>query len=362
MTTLGEQQPSLAPAPVPDALPRSIPRRAALRRTNTRGGDPLATLELAAVAATRAAALACQPWVGRGDGKAADAAATEAMREILLGTPGRGRVVIGEGEKDEAPMLHNHELLGNGEGPDFDIAVDPLECTEFCAAGLPGALATIAVGKEDSLWSPGPAFYMDKLVVGPGARDAIDISAEPEQNLRRVAEALGKRVQELSVVVLDKPRHAELIVRLRAAGAAVQTPAEGDVAGALAALLPDEPADILMGIGGTPEGVMTACAVAALGGGMQARLAPQLDDEVEALRAAGVDTERVLGLKDLAGGPALFAATGVTGGELLRRPWILAQDVLTESLVVTSGAVRRVVHRTPLSTHSEAPNPSGGAS
>jgi len=266
-------------------------------------------------------------------------------------------VVIGEGEKDEAPMLHNGELLGSGDGPAFDIAVDPLECTEFCAGGLPGALATIAIGPAGSLWSPGPAFYMDKLVVAPAARDAIDIGAEPEENLRRVADALGKSVEELSVIVLDKPRHEELIGRIRKAGAAVQTPAEGDVAGALAALLPDETTDILMGIGGTPEGVMTACAAAALRGGMQARLAPQRDDETEALGAAGVDTERLLGLADLAGGPSLFVATGVTGGELLRRPWVVAGATFTESLVITSGGARRIVDRAPRHLEPHGRNP-----
>lgn len=302
-------------------------------------------LEPAAHGATRAAALACQAWIGRGDKEAADGAATEAMRESLGTARGCGTVVIGEGEKDEAPMLHNGEQVGSGEGPDFDIAVDPLECTAFCAAGLPGALATIALAEGGTLWSPGRALYMDKLVVGRGARDAIDIREGPEENLQRVAEALDKPIGEMRVVVLDKPRHEELIQRLRAAGAAVSTPAEGDVAGALAALLPDGPADLLVGVGGTPEGVMTACAVASLGGGMQGRLAPQSDDEAKALADADVDIDRALLLDELVRGASMFAATGVTGGELLRQPWSEGDTMLTESIVITTGGVRRIVEQ-----------------
>jgi len=307
----------------------------------TLAASPLPTRP--ALEAAQAAALACRQWIGRGDGKAADAAATEAMRTRLASAPGRGTVVIGEGEKDEAPMLHNGEQLGDGEGPDFDIAVDPLECTDLCAAGLPGALATIAVAHSGALWAPGPAHYMDKLVVGPEARDAIDLRATPEENLSAVADALGRSVEEIIVVVLDKPRHESLIARLRTAGAAVSTPSAGDVAGALAALLPDGGADMLMGIGGTPEGVMTACAVAALGGGMQGRVAPQSEEEARALEEAGIDTDQVLGIEKLVSGPALFVATGVSGGELLRRPWHANGELLTESIVVGPDEVRRVV-------------------
>jgi len=296
-----------------------------------------------ALAATQAAALACRWWAGRGDDKAADRAATEAMRERLTEIRGRATVVIGEGEKDEAPMLHNGEQLGDGDGPEFDVAVDPLEGTDLCADGLPGALTTIAVAEGGSLWSPGAALYMDKLVVGPRAREVIDLRDEPEENLRRVAEALERPVEEMTVVVLDKPRHEELIARLRQAGAAVSTPPAGDVAGALAALLDEGAADMLMGVGGTPEGVMTACAVAALGGGMQGRVAPQLDEEARAVESEGADTERVLELEELVGGQALFVATGVTGGPLLRRPWWSDGQWVTESIVIAPGEVRRVV-------------------
>jgi fructose-1,6-bisphosphatase II len=305
------------------------------------GALDLAALEAAALTATRDAAIACQPFVGRGDKHAADAAATEAMRRALADAPGLGTVVIGEGEKDGAPMLYNGECVGAG-GLAFDIAVDPLECTTFCAKGLPGSLTTIAFAEEGALLRPGRSHYMEKLVVPRAARDAIDICDPPELTLARVARALGKDLAELRVVVLDKPRHATLIERLRRAGAAVVTPSDGDVGGALEALLPEGEADLLMGVGGTPEGVMTACAARALGGGMQARLAPQSDAEARALGEAGLDPELVHGLDDLVDGPALFVATGVTGGSLLARPRAVHGAVVTESLVISERGVRLV--------------------
>jgi fructose-1,6-bisphosphatase II len=302
----------------------------------------VAGLEAAALAATRAAAVACQPFVGRGDKHAADAAATEAMRQALAKAPGRGTVVIGEGEKDGAPMLYNGERVGAG-GSAFDIAVDPLECTTFCAKGLPGSLATIAFAEANAMLRPGPSHYMDKLVVPPAAREAIDITDAPEVNLTRVANALRKDVTALRVVVLDKPRHAELITRLRRAGASVATPSDGDVAGALEVLLPSGEADLLMGVGGTPEGVMTACAASALGGGMETRLAPQSDAEARALAEAQLGPDRVYGLADLVVGSALFVATGVTGGSLLARPRSLDGAVLTESLVISERGAQQEV-------------------
>ncbi len=304
----------------------------------------LQVLEPAALAATREAAIACQPFVGRGDKHAADDAATGAMRSVLAEAPGVGTVVIGEGEKDGAPMLYNGERVGAG-GPAFDIAVDPLECTTFCAKGLPGSLATIAFAEGDTLLRPGPSHYMDKLVVPPEARDAIDITDSPEANATRIAVALGKETAELRVVVLDKPRHAGLIERLRRTGACVITPTDGDVTGALEALLPSGEADLLIGVGGTPEGVMTACAVKALGGGMHARLAPQSDVEACAIAEAGLDPGRVYDLDDLVGGPAFFAATGVTGGSLLCRPKDVDGVLVTESLVISEGSVRLVEAR-----------------
>jgi fructose-1,6-bisphosphatase II len=304
----------------------------------------LAGLEAAALAATRDAAIACQRFVGRGDKHAADAAATEAMRRALAKAPGLGTVVIGEGEKDGAPMLYNGERLGAG-GPPFDIAVDPLECTSFCAKGLPGSLATVAFAEEGALLRPGPSHYMGKLVVPRAARNAIDIADPPELTAARVARALGKDLAELRVVVLDKPRHAELIERLRRAGASVVTPSDGDVGGALEALLPEGEADLLMGVGGTPEGLMTACAVRALGGGMQARFVPQSDAEAGALARAGLDTERRYGLGELVDGSAVFAATGITGGSLLARPRPLDGAVVTDSLVISERGVRLVQGR-----------------
>jgi fructose-1,6-bisphosphatase II len=299
----------------------------------------LHALEPVALDATTAAALACQAHVGSGDKLAADGAATGAMRAALAAAPAIGTVVIGEGEKDDAPMLYNGERLGAG-GPEFDIAVDPLECTTFCARGLPGSLATIAFADPGTLLRPGPSFYMDKLVVPPAARDAIDIRQPPEENAGRIAEALGKPLSQLRVVVLDKPRHTELIARLRRIVLSVTTPTDGDVAGALQALIPSYEVDVLMGVGGTPEGVMTACAVKALGGGMQARLAPQSEAEAGALSAAGLDADAVLELDDLVLGEAFFAATGVTGGVLLGAPHQSDDETLTESIVISQRSVR----------------------
>jgi fructose-1,6-bisphosphatase II len=315
-----------------------------------------------ALEATRAAAVAAAGWAGRGDPRSADAAATAAMRAVLRQSALTGVVITGEGAKDAAPMLADGERLGSdpeggegsgteaGTGSDteagtsYDIAVDPLECTDLCAAGLPGALATIALAPRGSMWSPGPAFYMEKLIVPAAARSAVSLTDPPEVTLDKVARALG-RGRAPRVVVLDKPRHRELITRLRAAGAIVRTPAAGDVAGALEVLLPDGDADLLIGIGGTPEGVMAACAARALGGGMWGRLSPQRLDEAAAVRAAGLDTDRVLGLEDLIGQEGTFLATGVTGG-LLAPPLRTGDQLVTESLVVSSGSVQLIRHST----------------
>ena len=304
------------------------------------------TLEAVALAATRGAAVASHAWVGRHDQKGADAAATAAMRAALADAPGRGTVVIGEGEKDDAPMLFNGEVVGTGEGPDFDIAVDPLEGTSFCAKDLPGALATIAFGEAGSLWSPGPGFYMDKIVVSAAAKDVIDLDDPPEVTLANVAGALGKKVGDLRVVIMDKPRHQDLIARVVRAGAAVQTPAGGDVGGSLAVLLPTLDVDLLIGVGGTPEGVMTAAAVRALGGGMLGRLAPQRAEEADNIRAAGLSLDRVYTGDELVTGDAFFVATGVNGGPLLGPPREAGGTTIAESLLISRGQIRHITHTT----------------
>ncbi|MBB3663905.1 fructose-1,6-bisphosphatase II [Prauserella sediminis] len=308
-------------------------------------GD-IRALESVALEATRSAAVASYEWVGRYDQDAADAAATRAMREALAGAPGRGTVVIGEGEKDDAPMLFNGEVVGNGFGPEFDIAVDPLEGTSFCAKDLPGALATIAFGERGTLWSPGPGFYMDKIVVPPEAKHSIDLDDPPEQTLANVAKALGKQVGELRVMIMDKPRHKTLIERVVQAGASVQTPAGGDVGGSLAVLLPTLDVDLLLGVGGTPEGVMTAAAVGALGGGMLGRLAPQRDEEADAIRAAGMSLDRIYSCDELVAGDAFFVATGVSGGTLLGRPRTREGAATAESLLISRNQIRRIAHTT----------------
>ncbi|HVF80027.1 MAG TPA: fructose-bisphosphatase class II family protein [Solirubrobacteraceae bacterium] len=307
-----------------------------------------ASLESLALSSVRAAALAASQHSGSGDGKAADGAATEAMRHVLGETKGLGTVIIGEGEKDNAPMLFNGEELGDGDGPRFDIAVDPVECTDLCAAGLPGSLTTIAFAGDGCLWSPGPGHYQDKLVVGPGAKDAIDLREDAEWNIESVATALGKPVDEMRVLLLDKPRHVELAARLRGMGVCVITPSAGDVAGAMFALLPGTGIDMLMGVGGTPEGIMAACAVKVIGGGMQTRLAPQSDDEREAIVAAGISLDEILDADDLVRGPAIFAACGITGGTMLGAPRFTAGWVSTQSLIVRPGSYRRIVESTPI--------------
>jgi fructose-1,6-bisphosphatase II len=315
--------------------------------------QPDRNLALELVRVTEAAAMAGGRWVGRGEKNKADGAAVEAMRAMISTVSMRGVVVIGEGEKDNAPMLFNGEQVGNGDGPRFDIAVDPVECTDLCAAGLPGSLTTIAMAGDGCIWSPGPGHYQDKLVVGPAARDAIDLRESPEHNVQRVAAALGKPLGELRVLILDKPRHVELAARLRALGVRVIMPNAGDVAGAMFALLPGTGVDMLMGVGGTPEGIMAACAVKVLGGGMQTRLAPQRDEEAAAIAAAGISTDEILDVDDLIRGPAIFAACGITGGTMLGAPRMTAGWISTQSLIVRPGSYRRIVESTPAPTEQE---------
>jgi fructose-1,6-bisphosphatase II len=310
---------------------------------------PDRNLALELVRVTEAAALAAARWVGRGDKESGDHAAVEAMRLILASTDMDGVVVIGEGEKDRAPMLFNGERLGTGRGPSVDVAVDPVEGTSLLALGQPDALAVVGVAPRGSMWSPGPAFYMKKLVVDSDARDAVSpgmLDGPVAETLAAIAVAKRKRVEELTAFILDKPRHRELIREVREAGARVLLRSAGDVAGALMAARRGSGVDVLLGTGGTPEGVIAACAVQALGGAMLARLAPQSDEEREAVLAAGMDLERVLTQSDLVGsGEAFFAATGITDGVLLNGVRYSSEGATTASLVMRSrtGTVRTIL-------------------
>jgi fructose-1,6-bisphosphatase II len=309
------------------------------------------------VRVTEAAALSAAPFMGRGDGKAGDAAAVRAMRAVLETVRMRGTVVIGEGEKDEAPMLFNGEQVGTGEPPAMDLAVDPVEGTRLLALGRPNAIAVIAAAPAGTLWDPGASFYASKLVVGAEARDAVDPAAPPAENLRRVAKALGRPVEQLTVFVLDKPRHAGLIREIRAAGARVTLHTDGDVMGALLAAYPDTGVDVLMGTGGTPEAVIAAVAVKALGGGMWVQRDPQSEDERERVIAqtgqdAGEDAwDAVVPLDALVTGEdAFFSATAITGSPFLQGVrYNHGVGVSTESLVIRagSGSIRHIrgIHR-----------------
>ncbi|MCA9553247.1 MAG: class II fructose-bisphosphatase [Myxococcales bacterium] len=267
---------------------------------------------------TENAALAAFDWVGRGEKELGDGAAVDAMRDALARIPVCGEIVIGEGEKDEAPHLFRGERIGCLERePEWDIAVDPVEGTTFLAHGLAGSMAVIGLAPRGTMFDPGPAFYMEKLVVCGPARGKVDPRWPPEQIVAAVAEAMKKPVEDVTVFVLDKPRHRDLVARLRATGCRVSLQAAGDVAGALLAAITESPVDILMGTGGTPEGVLVAGAVNALGGDMFGRLDPQRPDEAAAVAEAGLDTTRWYGLDELtSSNDTLFCATGITSGHL----------------------------------------------
>jgi fructose-1,6-bisphosphatase II len=297
------------------------------------------------VRVTEAGAMAAARWIGRGQKESADQAAVDAMRFVLDSVSMRGVVVIGEGEKDEAPMLYNGEEVGNGAGPEVDVAVDPLEGTRLTALGQPGAISVIAVAERGTMLFPGAAFYMEKIAVGPFAVDAIDITKSPTENVQAVAEALGKTMREVDVVVLERERHDALIAELRDAGARVKLIRDGDVAPAIAAAQPNTGVDVLYGIGGTPEGVISAAALKCVGGGIQARLWPRNDDERQQLLDAGLDPSRVLRNHDLVSGEDVFvAATGVTNGPLLAGVQYTPGGATTDSIVMRSrsGTVRRI--------------------
>jgi fructose-1,6-bisphosphatase II len=306
---------------------------------------PERNLALELVRVTEAAAMGAARWIGRGDKNAADRAAVDMMRLMINTVAMRGVVVIGEGEKDEAPMLYNGEEVGDGTGPEVDVAVDPLEGTRLTALGIPNAIAVIAVAERGSMFFPGAAVYMDKIAVGPEAADAIDITLSPTENVERVAEAKGMDVTDLTVVVLERDRHDGLIAELRESGARVRLIRDGDVSPTIAAAQPFTGVDMLMGVGGTPEGVISAAAIKSLGGALQGRLWPRNNEERAALIAAGYDVDAVLTHDDLVRSDNCFvAATGVTGGMFLQGVRVSSQGVDTESIVMRSrsGTVRRI--------------------
>jgi fructose-1,6-bisphosphatase II len=311
----------------------------------TEPAPPDRNLALELVRVTEAAAMGAARWIGRGDKNAADQAAVDLMRLMLSTVSMSGVVVIGEGEKDEAPMLFNGEEVGDGQGPAVDVAVDPLEGTRLTALGMPGAISVIAVADRGSMFFPGAALYMDKIAVGPEAAGAIDIEASPTENVHHVAEAKGMEPNDLTVVVLERDRHDALVAELREAGARVNLIRDGDVAPAIAAARPWTGVDMLMGVGGTPEGVISAAAIKCLGGELQGKLWPRNEDEHRRLVEAGYEVDRVLTHDDLVQSDHVFvAATGVTSGALLRGVRADAQGVETESIVMRSrsGTVRRI--------------------
>jgi fructose-1,6-bisphosphatase II len=297
------------------------------------------------VRVTEAGALAASRWVGRGDKEGADGAAVDAMRVVLQTVPMDGIVVIGEGEKDEAPMLYNGEEIGDGTPPQTDIAVDPVEGTTLTSLGLGNAISVIAVSDRGTMFDPGPCFYMDKIAVGPESKGLIDLAASPTENLHAVAKAKGESVRDLTAVILDRPRHSELIAEVRDAGARIRLISAGDVIGAVSTARPDSGADILFGIGGATEGVIIAAAMKCMGGDFQGRLAPSNDDERAAAVKLGYDVDRILTADDLVRGDnCFFAATGITDGEVLKGVHYDRNGATTQSLVMRSksGTVRLI--------------------
>ncbi len=310
---------------------------------------PDRNIGLELVRVTESAALAAAPWMGRNKKNDADKAAVDAMRLMLNTIEMDGVIVIGEGEKDKAPMLFNGERLGNYDSgravPKCDLAVDPIDGTRPLALGLPNALAVVALAERGSMFFPGPIVYMDKLAVGPDAAGVIDLNAPVADNLYAIARAKGKSVTELAVVVLDRPRHEQLIAEIRATGSRLKLISDGDVAPSIAACLPDTGVDVVMGAGGAPEGVVTAAALKCLHGEIQARLYPRDEKEKQHAEALGYDTNKVFSSADLVKSDnVFFAATGITGGELLRGVQYFSGGATTESLAMRSksGTMRRI--------------------
>jgi fructose-1,6-bisphosphatase II len=317
------------------------------------GARPDRNLALELVRVTEAAALAAARWVGRGEKESADGAAVDAMRLLMETVPMDGIVVIGEGEKDEAPMLFNGEEIGDGSPPRVDIAVDPLEGTSLCAKGMPSALTVVALSERGAMFDPGPCVYMEKLVGGPEIADCLSLEEPIGEVVRRVADRRAVSPTEVTTVILDRERHTDGIRQIREAGSRIRFISDGDVAGALLAVTPGTGFDLLWGIGGTPEGVLSAAAIKCLGGEIIGRLWPRDEGERRAAEEAGYDVERVLTASDLVGGnDAFFAATGVTDGDLIQGVRYLGSGkATTESLVMRS---RSGTVRTVQATHDRA--------
>jgi fructose-1,6-bisphosphatase II len=311
---------------------------------------PTRNLALELVRVTEAAALAAGRYMGRGDKEAADRAAVEAMRLVLQTVNMDGIIVIGEGEKDQAPMLYNGERVGNGMPPEVDVAVDPIDGTRPLANGNLNSISTVAIAPRGTMFNPGPFVYMNKIAVGPEAKGVINIEASITENLKAIARAKNKSVEDLTCVILDRPRHAEMIAEMRRAGARIRLIPDGDVAAAIMTAWPESGVDVLFGIGGTPEGVLAACALRAMGGEIQGKLYARNEEELRRGREMGYDFEKVLTMDDLvASDDVFFAATGITDGELLRGVRYTGQGAITESLVVRgrTGTIRRItaIHR-----------------
>ncbi|AQS67771.1 class II fructose-bisphosphatase [Streptomyces pactum] len=306
---------------------------------------PDRNLAMELVRVTEAAAMAAGRWVGRGDKNGADGAAVRAMRTLVHTVSMNGVVVIGEGEKDEAPMLFNGERVGDGTGAEVDIAVDPIDGTTLTANGMTNAIAVLAAAERGSMFDPSAVFYMDKLVTGPDAADFVDINAPVSVNIRRIAKAKRRTPEDVTVVILDRPRHQGLIKEVRETGARIKLISDGDVAGSILALREGTGIDLLLGVGGTPEGIISACAVKCLGGTIQGKLWPKDDEERQRAVDAGHDLDRVLTTDDLVSGDnVFFVATGITDGELLRGVRYRSETATTDSIVMRSksGTVRRI--------------------
>lgn len=310
------------------------------------GATPTRNLALELARVTEAGAMMAGRFMGRGDKEGADQAAVNAMRLILSTIDMNGIIVIGEGEKDQAPMLFNGEIVGNGSQPDVDVAVDPIDGTRPLAFGRSNSLATVAIAPRGTMFDPGPFVYMNKIAVGPEAKGKIDIEKPITENLKAIAKAKNKDIDDLTTIILDRPRHDDMVAEIRKAGARIRLIPDGDVAAALMTAWPESGVDVLIGIGGTPEGVIAACALRAMGGEIQGKLYARDDDELKRGRDAGYDFDRVITMDDLVSSEdVFFAATGITDGELLKGVRYYGDRITTDTLVVRglTGTVRQII-------------------